>query len=216
MPLYKTINFNSKTQILVWKITESLQQLRKEVQLSGISQIRVDGMKSEMHQQGFLSIRKLLQEANYTDFDLFYDPTGKPHLNDGKYISITHSHEFSAIIISDECVGIDIEWCREKIKSIATKFADTEMALFDLSNNLDCIRKLTVIWGIKESIFKIRNEKGISFRKHIIAAPFEMEQKQGVAKLFFEEQIKIFDIYFEEIERFVLVYALEKQVSYLQ
>jgi hypothetical protein len=30
-------------------------------------------MKSEMHQRGFLSVRKLLQTAGYTDFDLYYD-----------------------------------------------------------------------------------------------------------------------------------------------
>jgi phosphopantetheinyl transferase len=49
-----------------------------------------------------------LQTAGYTDFDLYYDELGKPHLKDDKYISITHSHNFSAIIVSD-AVGIDIE-----------------------------------------------------------------------------------------------------------
>jgi hypothetical protein len=45
-------------------------------------------MKSELHQR-FLSVRKLLQEASYNDFDLSYDELGKPHLKDGKHISIT-------------------------------------------------------------------------------------------------------------------------------
>jgi hypothetical protein len=51
------------------------------------------GMKSELHQRGFLSVRKLLQEASYNDFDLSYDELG-PHLKDGKHISITHSYQF--------------------------------------------------------------------------------------------------------------------------
>ncbi len=87
---------------------------------------RLEGMKSELHQRGFLSVRKLMQEAGYNDLDLYYDEFGKPHLKDDKYISITHSHHFSAIIISDESVGIDIELQREKIIRIADKFVDTE------------------------------------------------------------------------------------------
>ena len=34
------------------------------------------------------------------------------------------------------------------------------------------IEKATVIWGVKESIFKIKNEKGISFPKHIFEDKF--------------------------------------------
>jgi hypothetical protein len=55
------------------------------VQLNEKNCIRLEGMKSEMHQRGFLS--KLLQTAGYTDFDLYYDELGKPHLKDDKYIS---------------------------------------------------------------------------------------------------------------------------------
>ena len=58
-------------------------------------------MKSDLHQRGFLSVRHLLKEVGYSDADLIYDEFGKPHLKDGKHISITHSFTFSAIIISD-------------------------------------------------------------------------------------------------------------------
>ena len=207
MPLYKTINFNITTKILIWKITESFEQLRNEVQLNDKNTIRLNGMKSQMHQRGFLSVRKLLQEANYTDFDLYYDKFGKPHLNDKKYISITHSHEFSAIIISNETAGIDIELQREKIIKIADKFNDDD---FTYSDQADYIKKLTVIWGAKEAVFKIRNEAGISFKDHIKVQKFENNDKQTIAELHFDKLIKDFNIYFEEIENFTLVYAFEK------
>lgn len=114
MPLLKTINFNPTTEILVWNITESLAELSTEVTLNAINQKRFNTMKSELHQRAFLSVRKLLQLKGYTDFDLEYDQFGKPHLKDGKYISISHSHEYATIIISDEITGIDIELQREK------------------------------------------------------------------------------------------------------
>jgi 4'-phosphopantetheinyl transferase len=208
MPLYKTKHINSTTQILVWKVTESYAELLEQVVLNDSNRIRLDGMKSEMHQRAFLSVRKLLQETGHTDLDLYYDEFGKPHLQGEKHISITHSHNFSAIIISDETVGIDIELQRDKIIRIADKFCDSEFQFLDVDSD-EYIRKLTVIWGAKEAIFKIRNEKGISFKDHISVEEFRVNVKQTDAKLQFNNLVKDFNIHFEEIEDFTLVYAFE-------
>ena len=211
MPLYKTINFSSTTQILVWEITESYEQLFDEVQLNEKNLLRLSGMKSQLHQRAFLSVRKLLQEAGYSDFDLYYDESGKPHLKDGKFISISHSHELSAIIISDQKTGIDIEMQREKIIRIADKFVNNkELHRLKSFDDQDYIKKLTVKWGAKEAIFKIRNEPGISFKDHIQVNSFEIRDKKTTALLEIENTKQQFSIYFEEIENFTLVYAFEK------
>ena len=94
--------------------------------LNDISLKRVNRMKSQLHQCAFLSVRYLLSKADYNDDDLFYTEDGKPHLKDGQEISITHSHNFSAIIISNTPVGIDIEKKRDKIIRIASKFVGIE------------------------------------------------------------------------------------------
>jgi 4'-phosphopantetheinyl transferase len=210
MPLFKTINFNATTQILVWKITESYQELFDNVVVNDSNLIRLQGMKSQLHQRGFLSVRKLLQEAGYNDLDLYYDELGKPHLKDDKYISISHSHHFSAIIVSDKSVGIDIELQREKISRIADKFVDEEYSYLDKSDLESYIKKLTVIWGVKEAIFKIRNEKGISFKDHIRVKEFEMDDLKAKAELRFDGMVMDFELFYEEIEGFALVYAFEK------
>jgi len=214
MPLYKLINFSrsvgTTTEILLWKITESLSELSSDVTLNPVNSIRFNGMKSELHQRAFLSVRKLLQLKGYTDFDLEYDQFGKPHLKDGKHISISHSHDFATLIISDEITGIDIELQREKIIRIAYKFVETEEEFLDKENQEDYIRKLTVIWGVKESIFKIRNEAGISFKDHIYVHPFQMEDKSGTAELNFQNKSIQFKFYFIEIDNFTLVYAFQQ------
>ena len=211
MPLYKTIQHNSNTQILIWNITESFEQLNQEVQLNEKNQLRLNGMKSEMHQRAFLSIRKLLALAGYSDFDLYYDEFGKPHLIDKKYVSITHSHHFSAIILSPEAVGIDIEMQRDKILKIAHKFVnDDELERLQKMDTNDYIKKLTVKWGAKEAIFKIRNEKGISFKDHIQVAPFELNETQTIADLNYNGISQKFTIHFSELDtNFTLVYAFE-------
>ena len=101
-------------------------------------------MKSELHQRGFLSVRMLLVEFGYTDEDLVYDSFGKPHLKDGKYISITHSYTFSAVVISSKAVGVDIEKQREKIIKIAPKFAEKELEFFDPREQTGFLRTLMI------------------------------------------------------------------------
>ena len=210
MPLFKTIFHDSSTEILVWKITETLEQLLLEVILNEKSKIRLAGMKSVAHQCGFLSVRKLLQEKGYTDFDLYYDEFGKPHLQDGRHISISHSHDFSTIILSDQNCGIDLEMQREKIIAIAQKFAAREFEFLKDLTEKNYIRHLTVVWGAKEAVFKIRNEEGISFKDHIYVTPFNIEMKASVALLRFGLLNVNYNIFFEEVEQFTLVYAFQQ------
>jgi len=207
MPLFKTIKLSSST-IFIWKITESACALAQDIVLNENSLERLQNMKSEAHQCGFLSIRQLLKTAGYSDAHLYYDEFGKPHLNNEKYISITHSFEFSAIIISNQKMGIDIEKQREKIKLIANKFCDFELESLQ-QNNSNYVKKLTVIWGAKEAVFKIKNERGISFKNHIKILPFEMEDTKTVAAFNFNSTRQQLEIYFIEIENYMLVYAFE-------
>ncbi|MEL6988055.1 MAG: 4'-phosphopantetheinyl transferase superfamily protein, partial [Bacteroidota bacterium] len=166
MPLYKTITVNDTTTVYIWRIEESWTTLSRNIALTDHCQKRVDSMKSELHQRGFMSVRHLLAEAGYTDQDLYYTENGKPHLVDGKKISITHSYTFSAIIVSDKEVGIDIEKQRDKILRIAHKFSPIEEYL-TLNSTEARIRKLTIVWGAKESIYKLYAQEGLSFLKHI-------------------------------------------------
>ena len=205
MPLFKIINLNSCTQILVWKITESLQELSVDNSLTLASQFRLESMKSEVHQCAFLSVRKLLQHIQLTDADLIYDQTGKPFLSNQKHISISHSHQFAVIIVSNQAVGIDIEIQTEKIIKIAKKFS---AEILNKKNEQNYIQKLTQIWAAKEAIFKIKNQKGISFKDHIFVNPFKINQKKTTATLHFDSKTEYFKIHFHKIENYSLVYAL--------
>lgn len=207
MPLYKTVNPNSETTIKIWKITESFDELMQTVVLKPKSLERVLGMKSDLHQRGFLSVRKLLQAFGYSDFDLHYDDCGKPFLVDGKYISITHSFHFSAVIISSVAIGIDVEKRRDKISSIAHKFIDYEFEYLseDASNY---IHKLTEIWCIKESLYKLFATPGLSFKQHCLVIPVSDNDDTTVAWIDYEDKKYRYQIQFLEFEGFTCAYAM--------
>ena len=94
MPLYKSLDLNSQTIVKIWKISEPKDFFLDHLVLKPESLERVNAMKSELHQRGFLSVRMLLAEFGYKDEAVVYDSFGKPHLKDGKHISITHSYNF--------------------------------------------------------------------------------------------------------------------------
>jgi phosphopantetheinyl transferase len=207
MPLLQVKELNSTTKLWVWKISETWDELFHSVALKDVSLARLETIKSESHQKGFLSVRKLLMSAGYTDFDLYYDEFGKPHLKDRKHITISHSNEFSVIVISDEVIGADLEVLKDKIVKIAPRF----MEVFHLENLSDeeQIQKATVIWGIKESIFKIKNEPGISFPLHIFENEFKLEDKKAMAELRFNNKVEHFEVVFDFIENYAFVCAFQ-------
>ncbi|MBR9913281.1 MAG: 4'-phosphopantetheinyl transferase superfamily protein [Algicola sp.] len=206
MPLYKTIHQNPQTTIKIWKITESYDVLMEPLDLKPNSLERVLGMKSELHQRGFLSVRHLLRDFGYTDQDLYYDANGKPHLKDGKHISITHSFTFSGVIISDSEVGIDIEMQRDKIAIIAKKFVDYEFNYLS-KNDEDYVKKLTVIWGIKESLYKLFATPGMLFREHFLVIPFMLNDGETIAWIDYKNKKYRYQTFFLEFEGFTCAYV---------
>jgi len=209
VPIYKTIRVSKAIKVYIWKVTEPEEELAKNVILTNHCQERMAKMKSEMHRRAFLSIRHLLKLASYEDKDLIYNKQGKPHLKDGKHISITHSHNFTAIIISSTNeVGIDIEMHRDKILKIASKFTSVEE--YDtIVNSEALIKKLTVVWGVKESLYKIYAQPGLSFLNHINVPNFSLEDKQITAEILYMGKKSSYNVTFLEIENFACIYALK-------
>ena len=212
MALYKTITVNASSKVLIWKISESFEALSEGIVLTENCRGRVDGMKSELHRRGFMSVRHLLAIEGYTDFDLYYDSNGKPHLKDGTCISISHSFTFSAIFLSTSEVGIDIEMQRPKILKIAHKF--TPISEYrTLANDDAVIRKLTMVWCAKESLYKCFATPGTSFLQHIYVDDFSIEDGESTADVSFNGKTEKYKVWFLEFDGFTCAYALLSEIA---
>ena len=206
MPLYKSIAVDQETHVLIWEITESEKELREAVELGSNSTQRLQSMKSELHRRGYLSVRHLLAIAQYTDSDLSYSVHGKPMLSDGVEISITHSYEYAAIILSSKPVGIDIEKQRHKITLIANKFVSPKEDEY-LMAVAEKIKAFTIIWGAKEAIYKLYGEKGLSFKQHIDVAPFQVSEPQTKASVNYHGGISFYEVTAFEFKGFTCVFV---------
>ncbi|MGJ8745554.1 4'-phosphopantetheinyl transferase family protein [Polaribacter sp.] len=207
MALYKTLTISNTTKVFIWKIEETIDELKTGISLTESNETRYNSMHSEIHQKGFLSIRHLLKEVGLTDADLHYDEHGKPHLTNGRYISITHSFEFTGIIFSYETpVGIDIEKQRDKILKIAFKFTPIE-EYKTIANSEALISKLTIVWGAKESLYKIYGKQKLAFLHHIYIEDFKFADEKTTGEIRYNGEESSYNIQFLEFEGFTCVYA---------
>lgn len=112
----------------------------------------------------FLYTRILWQSFN-PETKISYDTKGRPYLETGGFISISHSRNIVAIAYhpSHE-VGIDAEFKSEKLVRIITKF----LSLSELQqiSTLDLTR-VTLAWSIKEAVYKMENTEGLSLKDNI-------------------------------------------------
>lgn len=210
MPIYKSYIPNSFTRVKVWKISESYQELLSSIDLSKNTIEKLNKVQSDVGKREILSIRHLLNEFGFSDNDLYYDENGKPMLSNKQNISISHSKLFSSIIISDFNVSIDIEKVRDKIVKVSDKFIDYEYSFLGNLNNE--VERLTLIWCIKECIYKISNEKlPFIFKNNCIVTPFNLQDSSVISWLKFNRIILSFKSYLHSFEGYKLVYLIQNK-----
>ena len=203
MPIIRIIKPNDNTIVGIWKITETLDNLSKSVSLSSTSKELLKNRKSRVHKLQFLSVRAILLELGYSVDSLSYQDN-RPILNDNKKISISHSNLFSCVIISDLKVGIDVQKTDHKINTIAKKFIGYETLYLDV----DDFKRMTIIWNIKESIYKIANIIGLDYKTHLLVVPFNLSDNFTYSWLIYKNLKERYASYFFTIENYSFAYLI--------
>ena len=178
MPLQVNKLFFNNINVSIWRIDETEDFLISNLDLSINCKKRLNSIKSPSYRKQFLSVRTLIKYNDIDLNDLFYDSNGAPFLKNNLNISISHTNNYSAIALSKNPVGIDIQDYREKILSIRDKFINEfEIELIDTHS----VNDLTILWSIKESIYKIYKKKGLNFKKNIIVQKLTKDFKDSLS-----------------------------------
>ena len=99
MPLHQRVYIDEQTQILIWRIEEPLEQLKKDLKLAKADEIRFQKRKILSHQKEFLASRRLLLEAGIPTHILYHDPNDIPQLESGQQLSISHTKNLAGIAL---------------------------------------------------------------------------------------------------------------------
>jgi len=107
----------------------------------------------------------LLRAGNLDALDAMYFEGKRPAYPDA-HISISHCKDGAVAVYSKTLrVGIDIELERTQLAKISHKFirADEEKFLETLGRQ----HAMQLLWGIKESLFKLHGLGGLDFKSHL-------------------------------------------------
>ncbi|OYU84795.1 MAG: 4-phosphopantetheinyl transferase [Flavobacterium sp. BFFFF2] len=208
MPIVATFTQPFNTRIHIWHCIEPENELLKALTLTDRSLSRLQQMKSESHRMCFLAVRQILLIEGFQDGDLIYDENGKPSLKNGLYVSISHSHLAATLAISEQPIGVDIELIRDKIANIDFKFS-SEPFLLERRLSPNYISELTVVWGVKEALFKIVNQVGISYKNDILVSTFEITDGQTKAVWTHLGLQRHFNVSFAQWDQWMLVWVFE-------
>ena len=194
MPLYRDFSDHNAT-ILLWKYDEK-EDLDPKVLLEEENYEKVKDYHPTKLKE-LLLVRKILKSV-LPGHKILYNGR-EPYLEPRDFeISITHSFPFAALAISKNKVGIDIEPFNPKIIKIRHKFLNDEEA--DFIEERKETAYLTVIWSLKESLYKIHHSNYWSLKKHYEVKPFSLDFPFNIVCRVHDE--KFFDVYKARVEFF--------------
>ncbi len=213
MPQFYHKNVHQKGEIGLWRIEEEESFFTERLLLSKEEQEQVDAIKGRGRVE-WLASRWLLHtlSGRATRGVCLKDEFGKPYLVDSPFqISISHSQgKIAAVLAAPYAIGIDIQKFVAKIQRIQHKF----MRPIEMESLIEptYLEHLHVYWGAKESLYKAYGRKQLDFKKHIFITPFSFDLSKGTCTgvIHKADYYKEFDIFYEKIEDYYLVYALER------
>ena len=154
MPIIKTLSPNDSIAISIWKIDESLNELKR---VFGKSINIKNEIKLMEHIASRLAIKYCCEFIGKAYDGISKDNNGKPTLNGLKNVGISISHKYpyavGMINLENNC-GVDVERVDEKIRRIQNKFLNDK----EVKYVGDDIKDITKIWSVKESSYKVLGE----------------------------------------------------------
>ncbi|WP_407405989.1 4'-phosphopantetheinyl transferase superfamily protein [Chryseobacterium sp.] len=197
MPLYRDFSDQNAT-ILVWKYNED-DDLRAEELLEPENAEKVKDYHPKKMLE-VLMVRKLLKSLKPNSKILYRDR--EPYLDTmDAEISITHSFPYAALALSKNKIGIDVEKFNPKILRLIDKFTYENERGFIPENLASTF--YTIIWSVKESMYKIHHSKYWSLKKNYEVKPFQLEYLDKIGCRVYDEtysdefnaRVKFFDDY---------------------
>lgn len=178
MPLFRKWNYDGAA-CGIWKVTESIEQLRSLLTDKSFTSDEYDNYKSVSRQIEYLAVRVLLKELLGDERIIMHYATGRPYIHGyADKISISHTKGYVAVAVHPvKEIGIDIEYFSVRVKKVVPRFVNgSEANILDGKLRLysDSTLKETMevylyllIWSAKETIFKMIDNSEVDFVKHL-------------------------------------------------
>lgn len=203
--IFKIIQYNF-IKIIIWENLESTFFLSKKINFNYKNIYKYLNNKKKKE---FLTIRCILQKMNFNKI-IYYNNIGKPYIDKNNFISLSHSYKMTVMGFSKFPIGIDIEKIRnKKIFYIKKKFIRNDENIF-INPKME-LYYLHIIWGIKESLYKLYNKKLYNFLKNYKVCKFYLTDKIIKCFIYDKKKIKKFLAFYKIIKKYFFIYILDNK-----
>jgi phosphopantetheinyl transferase len=188
VPLFYQQNINETTKLAIWKIEEPEGFFLSEVPLS---RPITHPHKRLQHLAGRYLLPFLFPDFPHDEIEIA--DTRKPFLPDEQYhFSISHCSDYAtAIVSSNNRVGVDVEVITPRVERIKHKFLHADELRF--VNTLLPSRQvelLTILWSAKEAMYKWYGAGEVDFSDMMRTFPFQLSAAGEIEAVFMKEALQ--------------------------
>jgi len=214
MPLHRISSLKNGYTLGLWHITEKPEELLALASLSTEEQGFYQQLSNTQRRLHWLAWRALIKKLTGNPaIEITYQENGKPLVRDQSLqISVSHAGPWAACLLhSSEPVGVDVESVRPRILKIKERFLSSREIQWH-AKSTDDLRHLTILWCIKEAVFKFAGISGLDYRNQINILPFHsLSEGQASCQLIPRDgYLKEILLYYEDIDsEHVIAYVAE-------
>ena len=205
MPIIK-IEKKTDYTLVIWKIEEDLNSLLNQLQPTQEELNEIDRFKHNNRKKQNIASRLILNKLANKKVKLHYSEKGVPSCNLFKHISISHSKNYCTITGSHKKIGIDIQYYKNNILDISSKFINQKEKITSNDN----IEILHFIWCAKEAIYKTLNGINCSFKDNIYVEKIKNKHVTFGYYQNTEKSIK-YDVYCKKFKAYFMAIAILKR-----
>ena len=160
MPLLCIKDSLPDVRLALWHLEETAEELLERYDVGKDFSEQVFLNNKSAHRRAEIIVVRLLIDCLFSrDVVLNHDKSGRPLLSNGYFISISHTSNIVAVIVSNIFeVSVDVEHISNRVVRVADRF----MRLDEKAN--ETIEYL-LHWCVKETLYKLYSEDDLSFEE---------------------------------------------------
>lgn len=204
MPLNFKIDHDN-LQIGLWEIAEKNEFFHTSL---GFCTTKKSLLKDAQSLAGKLILTELDSDFKINNCD--NRTSAKPvYLNNQFYFNISHSGKNAVAILSkDKEVGIDLEFCSEKIIKIQSRFLNREeLQLLNQYSVKNQIAIVTLFWTVKEAVLKWIGDNSFDYLNDIIIEKFDPNGEKKVTVKLKKNKNKFVDVHYFKFNNYYVSYC---------
>lgn len=156
MPLISLDRVGKDTVLGLWRIDESVDDFLRMGVVNDSLLAELDTMSSIQRRREVIAVRALLNRIFGYGVAYGHNENGKPCLDNGYNVSVSHSKNIVSVIVSPQNkVAVDVEYVSRRVERVAGR-------LLRPDEHAETLMEKLLHWCTKETLYKLYSEEHLS------------------------------------------------------